>query len=166
MESIGGWFASTVPLAVASLPQSVSQAMQGTFSTHFRGVFSPEQKINFYAAPYASVRSCYFSALSQKRLALAGMNPDLLPDGGADFGLDAFHEAHTKPLKFIGRSDGGGKLQCGLFHPAPAQMRSGVDDLDRVTRFGCFHNFGFVADSFNDMTILSGAVLTDCKIND
>jgi hypothetical protein len=53
-----------------------------------------------------------------------------------------------------------------LFHLAPAQMRSGVDALDRVYRFGCFHNFGSVADSFNDPTILSGALLPDCEIND
>jgi hypothetical protein len=26
------------------------------------------------------------------------MNPDLLPDGGADFGLDAFHEAHASRI--------------------------------------------------------------------
>jgi hypothetical protein len=94
------------------------------------------------------------------------MNPDLFTDGRADFCFDAFHEAPAHPLKFIGRSDCGGKLQCGLFHPAPAQMRSGVDVLDRVLYLGCFHIFGFIADSFNDTTILSGALLPDCEFDD
>jgi hypothetical protein len=38
---------------------------------------------------------------SQKRLAPAGMNPDFLTDGGADFRFDAFNEAHTHPFEFI-----------------------------------------------------------------
>ena len=94
------------------------------------------------------------------------MNPYLLADGRADFCFDAFNEAHADPLKFIGRPDSGGKLQRRLLHLAPAQMRSGVDVLDRVCRFSCFHIFGFVADSFNDTTILSGALLPDAEIND
>jgi hypothetical protein len=94
------------------------------------------------------------------------MNPDLLADGRANFCFDAFDEAHADTLKFIGRSDGGGKLQRRLFHLAAAQMRSGVDALDRVCRFSCFHIFGFVADSFNDTTILSGALLPDSEIDD
>jgi hypothetical protein len=53
-----------------------------------------------------------------------------------------------------------------LFHLAAAQMRSGVDALDRVCRFSCFHIFGFVGDSFNDTTILSGELLPDSEIDD
>ncbi len=68
------------------------------------------------------------------------MHPDLLADSRTDFRFDAFDEAHANSVEFIGRSDGGGKFQCGLFHLAPAQMRSGVEALDRVYRFGCYHN--------------------------
>jgi hypothetical protein len=106
------------------------------------------------------------SVVLQKRLAPAGMNPDFFSDGRADFRLDAFNEAHAHPLKFIGRSDGGGKLQCGLFHFTPAKVRSGVDVLDRVLYFVCSHNFGFIADSFNDTTILSGALFPDSEFDD
>jgi len=40
---------------------------------------------------------------------------------------------------------------------------SGVDAFECVCHFSCFHNLflGSVADSFNDTTILSGALLPD-----
>ena len=76
----------------------------------------------------------------QQRLALAGMNPDLFADGGADFYLDAFHEAHAYPPKMICRTNGGSDFQRGLFHLAPAKVRSGVDVFERVCNFDCFHN--------------------------
>ena len=96
------------------------------------------------------------------------MNPHLFTDGGADFRFDAFDEAHAYPLEMICRTDGGGYFQRGLFHLAPAQVRSGVDVFERIRRFSYFHNmfFGCVADSFNDTTILSGALFTDCKSGD
>ena len=96
------------------------------------------------------------------------MNPDLLPNSGADFGLDAFDEAHADPPEMICRTDGSGDFQRGLFHLAPAQVRSGVDVFERIRRFSCFHNlfFGCVADSFNDTTILSGALLMDRQSGD
>jgi hypothetical protein len=89
------------------------------------------------------------------------MNPDLLADGRANFRFDAFNEAQANPAEFIGRSDGGGNFQRGLFHPAPAKVRCGVDAFERVCHFSCFHNvfLGSVANSFNDTTILSGALL-------
>ena len=59
-------------------------------------------------------------AASQKRLALAGMNPDLLADGRTDFRFDTFNEAHANPAKFIGRADGSGNFQRGLFYLTPA----------------------------------------------
>ena len=95
------------------------------------------------------------------------MNPDLLADGRADFRFDALNEAHAHPVEFIGRADGSGHFQRGLFHLAPAKVRSGVDTFERVCHFSCFHNLflGSVADSFNDTTILSGALLTDSEIN-
>jgi len=94
------------------------------------------------------------------------MNPDLLADGRADFRLDAFNEAHAHPVEFIGRADSGGNFQRGLFHLAPAKVRCGVDAFERVCHFSCFHNLllGSVADSFNDTTILSGALLPDGEI--
>jgi len=64
---------------------------------------------------------------SQKGLALAGMNPDLLADGSTDFCLDAFNEAPADPVKFVGGPDCGGNFQRGLFHLTPAKVRSGVD---------------------------------------
>ena len=68
------------------------------------------------------------------------MNPDFLPDGGADFRFDAFNEAHADPAKFIRWPDRGGNFQRGLFHFAPTKMRSGVDAFKCVRRFSCFHN--------------------------
>jgi hypothetical protein len=89
------------------------------------------------------------------------MNPDLLADSGADFRFDAFNEAHADPVKFISWPDRAGNFQRGLFHLAPAKVRSRVDAFECIRRFSCFHNlfFGSVADSFNDSTILSGALL-------
>ena len=96
------------------------------------------------------------------------MNPDLLADGRADFRFDAFNEAQAHPAEFIGRADGGGHFQRGLFHLAPAKVRGGVDAFECVCHFSCFHNlfFSFVADSFNDTTILSGAFLPDGEFAD
>lgn len=79
-------------------------------------------------------------AASQKRLAFAWMNPDFLTDGGADFRLDASNEAHANPAEFIGWPDRGGNFQRGLFHLAPAKVRSGVDAFECVGHFSCFHN--------------------------
>ena len=62
---------------------------------------------------------------SQQGLAFAGVNPDLFADGGADFRLDAFHEAHAYPAESVGGPDRGGDFQRGLFHLAPAKMRRG-----------------------------------------
>jgi hypothetical protein len=96
------------------------------------------------------------------------VNPDFLPNGGADFRLDAFNEAHANAAEFIGWPDRGGNFQRGLFHLAPAKVWSGVDAFERVRHFSSFHNllFGCVADSFNDTTILSGALLLDGKSGD
>lgn len=77
---------------------------------------------------------------SQKRFASAGMNPDFLADGGADFRFDAFDEAHANPFEFIGRTDRGSNFQRGLFHLAPAKVRSCIDAFKRGRRFDCFHN--------------------------
>ena len=77
---------------------------------------------------------------SQKRLASAGMNPDLLTDSGTDFRFDAFNEAHADSAEFIGRTDRGGNFQRGLFHFAPAKVRSGVDAFECLRHFSCFHN--------------------------
>jgi hypothetical protein len=77
---------------------------------------------------------------SQKRLAFAGMNPDLLADGRTNLRFDAFNEAHADPLKFISRADGGGNFQRGLFNFAPAKMWSCVDAFECVRHFSCFHN--------------------------
>ena len=68
------------------------------------------------------------------------MNPDLLTDGGTDFRFDAFNEAHANPAEFIGWPDRGGNFQRGLFHLAPAKVRSGVDAFEFVHHFSCFHN--------------------------
>ena len=68
------------------------------------------------------------------------MNPDLLADGRADFRFDAFNEAHANPSEFIGRPDRGGNIQRGLFHLAPAKVRSCIDVFKRGRRFSCFHN--------------------------
>jgi hypothetical protein len=76
---------------------------------------------------------------SQKGLASAGMNSDFLTDGGADFRLDAFNEAHANPAEFIGRPYRGSNFQRGLFHLAPAKVRSGVDAFEPVRHFSCFH---------------------------
>ena len=96
------------------------------------------------------------------------MNPDLLADSRADFCFDSFDETHANPAEFIGWADGGGKLQSVLFHFAPAKVRSWIDAFECVRHFSCFHNlfFGSVADSFNDTTILSGALLLDCEFGD
>lgn len=96
------------------------------------------------------------------------MNPDLLADGRANFRFDALDEAHAHPVEFIGGADGGGHFQRGLFHLAPAKVRSGVDAFERVGCFSCFHNLllGSVADSFNDPTILSGPLLPDGEFDD
>ena len=95
------------------------------------------------------------------------MNPDLFTDGGADFRLDAFHKAHAYPAESVGGPDRGGNFQRGLFDLAPAQVRGGVDVFQCVRRFSCFQYlfFGSVADSFNDTTILSGALLLKCKFS-
>ena len=77
---------------------------------------------------------------SQKGLASAGMNPDFLTDGGADFRFDAFNEAYANPAEFIGRPDRGSYFQRSLFHLAPAKVRSGVDAFECVGHFSCFHN--------------------------
>jgi hypothetical protein len=71
------------------------------------------------------------------------MNPDLLADGGADFGLDAFHETHAHPVESVGWPDRGGHFQRGLFHLAPAKVRSGVDAFECARCFSCFHNSHF-----------------------
>ena len=76
---------------------------------------------------------------SQKGLASAGMNSDFLTDGGAAFRFDAFNEAHANPAEFIGRPDCGSNFQRGLFHLAPAKVRSGVDAFERLRHFSCFH---------------------------
>ena len=68
------------------------------------------------------------------------MNPDFLTDGNADFCFDAFNEAHANPAEFIGWPDRGGNFQRGLFHLAPAKVRSGVDAFERLRHFSCFHN--------------------------
>ena len=78
--------------------------------------------------------------VSQKGLAFARMNPDFLADGGADFRFDAFNEAHANPVEFIGRTDCGSDFQRGLFHFAPAKVRSRVDVFECGRHFGCFHN--------------------------
>jgi hypothetical protein len=95
------------------------------------------------------------------------MNPDFLPNSGANFRFDAFDEAHADPSEFIGRPDRGGNFQRCLFHLAPAQVRSGVDAFECVRHFSCFHNllFGCVADSFNDPTILSDTLLANRKLS-
>ena len=77
---------------------------------------------------------------SQKGLASAGMNSDFLADGGADFRFDAFNETHANPFEFIGRTDRGSNFQRGLFHLAPAKVRSCIDAFKRGRRFSCFHN--------------------------
>jgi hypothetical protein len=63
------------------------------------------------------------------------VNPDFLTDGNANFRFDAFNEAHPNPAEFIGWPDRGGNFQRGLFHLAPAKMRSCIDTLPsaRVT---------------------------------
>jgi hypothetical protein len=93
------------------------------------------------------------------------MNPDFLTNGGADFRLNAFNKAHADPAEFIGWPDRGSDFQCGLFHLAPAKVRSGIDAFEGVRHFSCFHNLLFdrVVDSFNDTTILSGALLLNCE---
>jgi len=82
--------------------------------------------------------------VSQQRFAFTRMNPDFLADGGADFRLDAFNEAHANPAEFIGWPDGGGNFQRGLFHLAPAKVRSGVDAFEGFLHFSCFHNLLFL----------------------
>ena len=105
---------------------------------------------------------------SQKCLAFAGMNPDFLADGSADFRFDSFNKAPANSVELIGRTDRSGNFQRGLFYPAPAKVRSCVDAFDCVGCFGCFHNWVFccVADSFNNTTIISGAVSLDCEFCD
>ena len=95
------------------------------------------------------------------------MNPDLLADSSADFRFDAFNEGHANPVKFIGRADGGGNFQRGLFHLASAKVGSWIDAFKGVCHFSCFHNLflGCVADSFNNTTILTGALLPDCEFD-
>ena len=95
------------------------------------------------------------------------MNPDLLADGRTDLRFNAFNEAHANPAEFIGRADGGGNFQCGLFYLAPAKVRSWIDAFECVRHFSCFHNlfFGCVADSFNDTTILSVALLLNGELS-
>ena len=44
------------------------------------------------------------------------------------------------PVKLIGRPDGGGYFQRGLFHLAPAQVRRRVDTFECVPRFNFFHD--------------------------
>jgi hypothetical protein len=96
------------------------------------------------------------------------MNPDFLTDCDADFCFDSFNEAHANPAEFIGGPDRRGNFQRGLFYLAPAKMWSCVDAFERVGHFGCFHIcfVGYVADSFNDATILSGALLPNCESGD
>ena len=77
---------------------------------------------------------------SQKGLASAGVNPDFLADGGADFRFDALNETHSNPLEFISRTDRGSNFQRGLFHLAPAKVRSCIDAFKCGRRFSCFHN--------------------------
>ena len=79
-------------------------------------------------------------AASQKRLAFAGMNPDLLADSRTDLRFDAFNETHANPAEFIGWPDRGGNFQRGLFYLAPAKMWSCVDAFECVRHFSCFHN--------------------------
>ena len=71
------------------------------------------------------------------------MNPDFLTDGSADFRFDAFNEAHAHPAEFIGWPDRGGNFQRGLFHLAPAKVRSCVDAFQCVGHFSRFHNLFF-----------------------
>jgi hypothetical protein len=54
-----------------------------------------------------------------------------------------------------------------LFHLAPAKVRSWIDAFECVRHFSCFHNlfFGCVADSFNDTTILSVALLLNGELS-
>ena len=80
------------------------------------------------------------------------MNPDLLADGRADFRFDAFNEAQAHPAEFIGRADGGGHFQRGLFHLAPAKVRGGVDAFERVCHFSCFHNLFLVPSLIHSTT--------------
>jgi len=68
------------------------------------------------------------------------MNPDLLADSSANFRLDALNEAHANAAEFIGWPDRGSNFQRGLFHPAPAKVRSCVYAFKRVRHFSCFHN--------------------------
>jgi hypothetical protein len=77
--------------------------------------------------------------LSQKCLAFAGMNPDFLTDGNANFRFDALNEAHANPAEFIGWPDRGGDFQRGLFHLASAKMWSRIDAFECVRHFSCFH---------------------------
>jgi hypothetical protein len=102
---------------------------------------------------------------SQKRLAFAGVNPDLFPDDGTDFRFDAFNEGHANPAEFVGWPDRSGYFQRGLFYLAAAKMRSGIDAFECACHFNCFHNFslGCGVDSFNDTTILSVALLLNRK---
>jgi hypothetical protein len=55
-----------------------------------------------------------------------------------------------------------------LFHLAPAKVRRWIDAFERIFSFSCFHNLflGCVADSFNDITILSSALLPDGEFDD
>ena len=71
------------------------------------------------------------------------MNPDLLTDGGTDFGLDALDEAHAHSLEFIRWTDRGCNFQRGLFHSASAQVRRGIYAFECDWRFSCFHIFYF-----------------------
>jgi hypothetical protein len=75
------------------------------------------------------------------------MNPDLLADSRTDLRFNAFNEAHANPAEFIGWADGGGNFQRGLFHLAPAKVRSGVDTFESVRHFSCFHNLLFLVAS-------------------
>ena len=63
------------------------------------------------------------------------MNPDFLTDGCADFCFDAFDEAHADPAEFVGWPDRGGNFQRGLFHLAPAKVRSRIDAFECVRHF-------------------------------
>lgn len=105
--------------------------------------------------------------VSQERPASAGMNSYFLTDGSTDFGFDAFNEAHAHPAEFIGWPDRRGNFQCGLLYLAPTEMRSCVDAFQCVLHFRCFHIHipGYVAESFNDTTILSGALLLNCELS-
>ena len=67
------------------------------------------------------------------------MNPNFLTDGAADFGFDAFDEAHTNPAEFIGGPDRGGNVQRGLLYLAPAKVWSRVDAFECVHHFSRFH---------------------------